>query len=131
MSAAKIDSAGNVTQLDGRLQPPEVFNDQDAQDPVKLARVVARLLAENTELRRRFNADRLDFEDVAVSTAGASVTLQHNFAGRVRWYLVGWQSSGTDAPILKEDTTNTTENTLVLKSYVAGTATIRVEEAGA
>lgn len=130
MSAAKVSSAGLVTQLGSKPTPDEVVTEQDVQEPAKLARVLGRVLAEVAALKRRFAPRAIDFEDVAVSTAGATVSLEHGMSGRVRWYLVGWQSSGTTAPILKESTTLTTSSTLVLASYVAGTATIRVEEAG-
>lgn len=129
MSAVRISSAAKVSTLDGRAQPDEVVTEADVQEPPKLARLLARLLKDTTALKRAFAPRRIDFEDVAVSTAGATVSLQHNFAGRVRWYLVGWSSTGTQAPILKEAAA-TTASTLVLASYVAGTATLRVESAG-
>ncbi len=130
MSAARVTSAGAVQALDSRAQPNQVFTEDDAKEPPKVARILARLLADVATIKQRFAPKRVDFEDVAVSTAGATVTLQHNLKGRVRWWLAGWQSSGTTAPILKESTTATTDSTLVLMSYVAGTATIRVESAG-
>lgn len=127
--SARIESDGAVVQLDGRTEPDEVVTPEDAADTSKLARLLARVLKDIATLKRRWAPQFIDFEDVVVSTAGASVTLAHGFGGRVRWHLVGWQSSGTSAPVLKEDTTNTTATTLVLLSYVAGTATVRVEEA--
>ncbi len=130
MSAARIEADGRVKILDGKAEPDAVVTESDAKDPAKLARLLARLLKDIATVRRRFTAKRIDFEDVAVSTAGATVSLQHNLNGRVRWWLAGWQSSGTTAPILKESATATTAQTLVLMSYVAGTATIRVEGAG-
>lgn len=130
MSAAKVASDGTLYSLDGRAAPDEVMTSEDAKDPEKIARVLGRLLKENAELRRRWNPRRVDFEDVAVSTAGAVVSLQHGFAGRVRWWPVGWQSAASTAPYLREDTAASTADTLVLKSYVAGTVTVRVEEAG-
>lgn len=128
--AARVDNAGKVTQLGPKPAPDETVTVEDVQDPAKLAKLATRILASLAALRLTWVPRRIDFEDVAVSTSGATVTLQHNFNGRVRWWLVGWQSSGTTAPILKESTTATDANTLVLLSYVAGTATLRVEEAG-
>lgn len=129
MSAAKVNGT-KVTILDGRADPAEIVTEQDVQDASKLARGLGRVARDLAGLLRRFNPSRVDFEDVAVGAAGASVTLEHRFSGRVRWWLVGWQATGTTAPILKEDTTNSTSSALVLLSYVAGTACIRVEAAG-
>lgn len=132
MSAAKIDSSGKVTQLDARAGADEVVTEEDVQEPAKLSKMLARLLANVAALRRARVSARVDFEDVVVPSTGATapVRLQHNMVGRVRWWVVGWQCSTNVAPILREDTANTTASTLVLLSYVAGTATIRVEAAG-
>ena len=63
--------------------------------------------------------------------AGAEVALEHGLGGRVRWWICGWRSSGTSAPVLRESTSNVpNDTTLYLQSYVAGTACIRVEQAG-
>ncbi len=130
VSAARFSGDGKVTQLDARAGAREVVTESDVQDPSKLAKLLTRILADVASLTRAWRPARLDFEDVAVSTAGAAVPLQHNMNGRVRWWVVGWQCTTNVAPILREDTTNTTASTLVLLSYVAGTATIRVEAAG-
>ncbi len=128
MASSLINSVGKVTQLDGRAGPPEVVTEADVQEPAKLARAVQSLLLRVATLERTRVPQRIDFEDIAVSTAGAQVSLAHGMNGRVRWWIVGWRSSGTAAPILRESpTTITTANTLYLQSYVAGTATIRVE----
>ncbi len=129
MSAARIDSSGAVAILDGMADPDEIITEDDVQDAKKLARYLARCLKQTAELQRRANPRRIDFEDVTVSTAGAVVSLEHGFGGRVRWWVVGWQSAAVTAPYLVESTTATTDRTLVLRSYVAGAATIRVEAA--
>ena len=129
MSAARINGT-TVTRLDGKAEPVNVVTEDDAKDAGKVARAIAKLQVDSAGLRRRFAPDRIDFEDVAVSTAGATVTLQHGLAGRVRWWVVDWVCATNVAPILRKDDTNTTDSTLVLLSYVAGTATIRVEAAG-
>jgi hypothetical protein len=127
--AATVPASGVVRQLDRPASPDEVMSEVDAQNAVKLARVLLRILKDVATLKRRWWPDRIDFEDFPVSTAGATVTLNHGLGGRVRWWLVDWESSGTTAPILKR-TSATTNDSLVLASYVAGTATIRVEAAG-
>ena len=131
MSAALIDVDGTPRVLDGRSEPEEIVTETDAQDPAKVARHLSRALKLIAELRRRANPRRTDFEGVIVDMGGLAVSLQHNFGGRIRWWPVGWQSaSATVAPSLVEDTTSTTDSTLVLRSYAPGTVTIRIEEAG-
>jgi hypothetical protein len=129
VSAAKIATGGKVTILDGKAAAEEIITEQDVQEPAKLARILGRTVKVLAEIARRFNPRRIDYEDVPCLTAGAAIQLQHNFKGRVRWWIVDWTSTGTAAPVLKRNTT-TTADTLVLLSYVAGTATIRIEEAG-
>lgn len=129
MSSARIDSASKVYPLDSPAAPDEVVTEKDVQEPPKLSRMLLRLLKDVASLKRLWTPSRIDFEDQAVSTAGAVVTLNHGFGGRVRWWIVDWQATGTAAPVLKR-TTATTNDALVLASYVAGTATIRVEAAG-
>lgn len=130
MSAAKVTSSGAVAVLDQRAEPDGVTTEADVKDPTKLARLLTATRATLALLRRRWAPRRIDFEDVTVGTSGLAVRLEHGFGGRVRWWVVGLVStSGTDAA-LKEDTTNTTKDTLVLFSYVAATVVIRVEEAG-
>ncbi len=130
VACAKVSSDGTITQLGGRAAPEEVLTEEDAKRPDKVARLLARLLADVAALRRRFSPRRIDYEDVPVLGTGAAVQFQHGFSGRVRWWVVGWQCASSVAPILKEDTDATTSDTLVLNSYVEGTATIRVEEVG-
>ncbi len=130
MSAARIAADGTVTRLDGRADAEEIITDDDVKEPAKLTRLLSRILSNVAALKRVSAPRRLDFEDVVVSTAGASVPLQHNLNGRVRWSVVDWECATNVAPILRKDATNTTASTLVLLSYVAGTATIRVEAAG-
>ena len=72
------------------------------------------------------------FKNVVCGTAGAKLYLQHNFGRFADFVTVKWAGSGTTtAPILVSDeldgaTANTSANILVLRSYVAGTATIRL-----
>jgi hypothetical protein len=127
MTAARIDSAGTVRQLDGRAEPDEVVTVEDVADPAKVARLLGKLLADVAAGHRRFAPTRVDFEDVAVSSSGADVSLQHNLGGRVRWYLVG---STVNVTSLYE-ATSTTDDTLVLNVTSAsnGYASFRVEAA--
>ncbi len=71
----------------------------------------------------------IEFE-VAVSTAGATVSLRHSFGSPVRWWVVSWGTSAASTPAaghsLAMDVTSDSD-TLVLRSYVAGRAVIRIE----
>ena len=126
---ARVASDGTVTQLGARAAPAEVFTEEDAKDPAKAAKVIARLLAEVAELRRRFSPRRIDFHSVTVAV-GSYTPLQHNFSGAVSWWVIGWQSTGAGNATQFIDTDFSDANTLTLFSGESGIATIRVEEAG-
>ncbi len=129
MSAAKVASDGTITQLGPKAGADEVVSAEDVQDPVKLSKLATRLLATQAKLRQEWAPRRLDYEDVPCDGAGGAITLQHNLTGRVRWWVVDWTSSGAVSPTLITGV-ETDSATLVLYSYAAGTATIRVEESG-
>lgn len=105
--------------------------DEDVKDEKKLAEILRTTLLRVSELESRLPPDGIEFE-VAVSTAGAVVSLFHNLGQPVRWWVTCWTrpveqgAYPTTAPILVQDAASDT-NTLVLKSYVAGRAVIRVE----
>ncbi len=130
MSAARIDSNRKVWPLDGKSQPDQVVTEEDARDPAKVARLLGGLLNDVAGQKRQFTARRIDYEDQSAGGSGEAITLQHNFGGRVRWWVVDWTSGSAAAPILIKSATDTTDATLVLYSYQAGTVTIRVEAAG-
>lgn len=131
MSSAKVDSAGTIKMLDGRGEPDEVITEKDVQDPPKLARLLGTTLNAIAQLRRQWVPRRIDFEGIATGTIGATtVPMEHGFGGAIRWWVVGWVSSGGSGPSLEEATAVSTDTTLRLYSYAAGTATIRIEEAG-
>jgi hypothetical protein len=128
--STNVRSNGDVVQLDRRPEPDENVTEKAVADPPSLARFVLRLFRAVSTLHRRWWPRRVDFEDQAVDATGLTVyDFPHNFNGRVRWWLVDWSSADFVAPTLVRYTT-TDDNTLRLISYVAGTATIRVEEAG-
>lgn len=130
MSAARVTSAGKVYPLDGRTEPDEVVTAEDAQDSSKVARLLCRLLKEIATLKRQWAPRRIDFEGVVCGTIGQSTAvLQHGFGSAVRWWVVGW-TGATGVAALVELASGTTSTTIQFQSYTAGTATIRVEEAG-
>lgn len=130
-TACRIDVTNKVFQLGPRAVADEVVTEQDVQDTAKLARLLCRVLSLIAALRRQWAPRRVDFEDIVVGATPTSHRLQHNFAGRVRWWVIDWIAGGAAAaPILLRDSANTDANTLVLLSSKAGTVSIRVEEAG-
>lgn len=130
VGAAKITSTGKVVPLGPRSSPNDVVSVDDVRDPNKLARILGDVFEAVSMLLARWYPRRLDFEDVAVGASGAGLTLQHNFGGRVRYWVVDWSPSGTAAAPILVRGVETTKDTLVLYSYYAGVATIRLEESG-
>ena len=135
VGAAKVGSDGKVIALGPRSSPNDAVSIDDVQDKTKLARLLGKLSDIAAMLVARWYPRRIDFQDVVLGTFGTPVTLQHNFGGRVNWWVVDWITTSNAAPVLvRRDGTAgvgiTTNDTLALGSYVAGTATIRVEEAG-
>jgi hypothetical protein len=127
--SARIDSAGNVHQLDRPAEPDEILTEEDVQDAPKLARLLVRILKEVTTLRRRFWPRRTDFEDRTVSN-GTDLRLTHRFNSRVRWWVVDWVAETPGNAPQFETSADTDLNTLVLVVWNNGKVTIRVEAAG-
>lgn len=140
LGVAKVLLNGTVKKLDGSAEANQQVTAKDVQDPMNLAKLLTDMLADVARLKRRHYPRRMDFEDL-VCFANNDITMRHGFNGRVRWWVVEWASNGTPlvdsagntltikSPMLHK-TTASDNNTLVLHSDVAGTATIRVEEAG-
>lgn len=129
MPSAKVDVNGKVTQLDLKPEPDEQITEDNVKDGTLLARFLLQLFRDVAALKRRWVPRRLDFEDISFGATSflKDYPMQHNFNGRVRWWLVDW-SAGVP-PVLVRGA-NTNANTLVLLSNAVGTGTIRVEESG-
>ncbi len=126
--SANISVDGKVRKLDASAEPDELVTEQQAKDPNRVARLLATLLRDVAVLKRRWWPHRIDFEGRVVDATGTTkYRLQHNVGAGCRWCVVDWQ--GTVAASLSRHA-DTDGNTLVLVSYTAGTATIRVEETG-
>lgn len=98
--------------------------------PAELPQVIQKLSKRVSDLEASVGPSWTDFE-CTVSTAGATVSLAHGYSSPVRWYVVHWGATEagtvpTAAPALVMSNTSSTD-TLVLKSYVAGKAVVRVE----
>jgi hypothetical protein len=127
--SANIPTTGTPRQLDRPAQPEEQITEEHATDASRLSRLLMTVLRDIASLKRRWWPERLDFVDRVVDATGTTkYRLPHGLRGRVRWWVVDWQGSAGPGLARHADTD---ANTLVLVSYVAGTATVRVEEAGA
>lgn len=113
--SANFDIDGIVKQLDGRVAPDEVVSEEDAGDVAKLSKLLTRIVREQAEARRRATPQRLDFEDIAISSS-APVRLHHGLGGRVRYAVHGLSTGGGLAPVFAQSSA-TDENTLVLDAY--------------
>ncbi len=117
------------------LTNPVKFTVEQAKDPTILAHRLNALelgQAENTQVQRSHpEQGPVTFKNVVVGTGGSKVRLQHNRGYFVEFIVTKWAGNGvTAAPILVSDELDTTPestvNMLVLRSEVAGTASIRV-----
>ena len=126
---ARVSNDGKVTTLGPKASPDDVVTTEDVKDETKLARLLGKVLADVSMLRARWYPRKIDYEDVVV-TAGLETSFQHNFNGRVRWWVVGWRSTGAGSATQFENQSISDANTLVLYSGESGIATIRIEEAG-
>lgn len=131
MPAAVVRKTGAVRSLEGRASPTQRLTSEQVQDPERLTREVNELRETAAKQERRHDPRRIDFEDISVDGTGTTqFRLAHGFGGRVRWWPVDWSGSGGLGGAACERHEATDANTLVLVSYVPGTVTVRVEEAG-
>lgn len=106
------------TDVDGKTSPGQLA-EQLRQVMLRVNRLEAVAPPEPTEF------------EVAVSTAGALVSLRHSFGVPVRWWVTSWGTTTAGTPpvathALVMDATSDSD-TLVLRSYVAGRAVVRIE----
>ncbi len=101
-------------------------------DPEALATKLTRIANDTAELAAKANqGESTVFQDVELPATGNTIRLQHNLNKRVMWRVVDWTDPATGvnpttAPGLVRSALDTTPNTLVLRSYVAGRASIEV-----
>lgn len=98
--------------------------------PGQLAEQLRQVMLRVNKLEAVAVREGIEFE-VACSTAGALVSLCHGLSSPVRWWVVSWGTTpGGSAPAaghsLAMDATSDSD-TLILRSYVAGRAVVRVE----
>lgn len=129
-AAARVASTGEIKQLGTKPTPDEVITEEDVKDTSKVAKLFVRILREIADLKRRWAPRRIDFYDLAVGNTGAVLRLQHNFNGRVAWWVIDHQISGAAGAYILQRSTATTANELVLLSYKDAVVSVRVEEVG-
>lgn len=131
------DANGNASAR-GFAQVParaERYTAEDVSNPARLAALLTKLHQNHVEAsgfaRAHPRAQSKTFYGFPVGTSGAKLRLAHGFNRAVLWFVVGWRGNGvTAAPALVSDeldaSPETTSNTLVLRSYVAGTVDIEI-----
>ena len=127
-SDASKTSGYSVDGLLTRKDRDKAVAASEVEDPQLLAQILTEMRSENANVRRDASGRWIEYEDVAVGSGGADVTLPHGFNGRVRHLVTDVVDNGGTAPILMRDTANTTADSLVLKSYAVATVTIRIEK---
>ena len=126
--------------IDGTLAKARRFvssalnvSEDEVSIPGKLAEILRQSLRRVAELEARTPPEAIEFE-VEVGTLGALTTMRHGLNSGVRFSVVYWtkiragSTYPTAAPVLIADETSDSNN-LVLRSYVAGRAVIRIEPA--
>lgn len=135
-SAIVPRAPGKIRQLDTKREPDELITSDQLEDKPRVARWLTQILRDLETLKRRWAPRRIDHEDVEVDATGGDgidatkFRFAHGFVGRVRWWIVDWQGSAAPFLVRHDGIDGTDKNTLVLRSYVAGTVSIRIEEAG-
>lgn len=102
----------------------------DVEDPERLTDLLRKSLRRISELESRSPPSTLDFE-LSIPAAATVFNLQHNFNSPVRWWVVGWRTTGAAvSPVVREEFASSTSNILVLRFNVASTsrAVVRVEQ---
>lgn len=124
MSTTVFRSDGTVAEDATAARKPEVYaTDDDAKTRAEqLGRLQRYTLEALAGIGRR--AETRVFE-VAVGTGGAEVRLEHRLGRVVRWSVVDWKRT-VPGGSHELERLSSDENTLVLRSYVAGTASIEV-----
>lgn len=133
MSAVVDVRANTSRQLDVKKQPDEVLTETDVQDPLKLSRLLMRILSQLSELRRRYAARHNTYFNIISdgdALAPHVVRLPHGFSGPVEWHVVGVRDGVFIVDDRVVESSASDENTLVLEIFFRATIQIRVQEKG-
>ena len=128
MSAVIDHVTGKGRSLDRIPETPTPLAERDVEDRSTVVRLLSGLLRDVARLAGRWTPRHVDFVGVVLDATGtALLPLHHGFGGVVRFWIVDWD--GAAAHNVRKHT-STTNHVLVLTSTSAGTATVRIEEAG-
>ena len=128
-----VDVNGVIATARRFVSAAQNVSDEDVKLPSKLSEILRSVLRRTSELEANQVKGGIEFE-VEVGTAGALTKIAHNLKAPVRFTIVFWtkvragSTYPTAAPILIADETSDNNN-LVLRSYVAGRAIVRIEPA--
>lgn len=129
-----ITASGVIARARRFLSSQGSVDNPENASPDQLAKTIRLMSQRISELEARIGPEAVDFE-VNLGTGGALTSILHRFSSPVRWWVVTWlQKDGVaypvDNPSIVQDATSTND-ILVLRSYNAGRAIIRVEPASA
>lgn len=131
----RVNSAGDTRKPAPRGIQVERFTPEHVQNPMILAAALNRLHQAHAAASLNARADEsskvMRFLGLAVGSAGAKLRIRHNLGKRVQWRPIGWYGKGVvNGHSLVSDEADaapeTDINTLVLRSYVAGTVDLEV-----
>lgn len=127
--SAIVDKNNSIRPLDKAVEPLERVTPEQWTDVPRMTRLLTQILRDIAQLKRRFWPLRIDHQDRVVDASGTVLhRFAHGFGGRVRWWVVDWTDATLPPLLVRHSSSN--NDTLVLTSGVAGTVTIRIEEAG-
>lgn len=125
--STNVRKDGTAVIVDAKRKPVDQITESQVQDPKRLAQLLQDGFSDAAIKAERFAPNRIDFEDRTLDATGTTKhSFEHKLGKRVRWFVVDWSGSGGGAELSKDS--SSTLDTLVLVSYRAGVATIRIEE---
>ncbi len=128
MSAVVDYVTGKGRSLERVASASTSTTEKDVQEPSVLVRLLTELRRDVAGLLARRRARFIDYLNVPLDATGTTlIPFEHRFGGDVRFWVVDW--NGAAPPNVRKHAA-TTSHVLVVTSTSAGTATIRVEEAG-
>lgn len=119
-----IGSNGILAKARRFVSTSPAVSEADVTEPKKLAEILRNLCSLVAKLENKSGPEAVEIE-ADVSTGAAKVYLRHSLNSPIRFYVTHWSNS-TGAPSLVWSS-DSTPDMLVLKSYVAGRAVIRIE----
>lgn len=141
-TSAIVPFGGKIRGLDAKSEPEEIVTPERLDDKERVAGWLRSLLRDAAALKRRWAPKRIDFQDYLFDATGGGLTptlyrFEHGFNGRVRWSVVEWRGASAGPQFVEHYEANapnggvgTNNAVLVLRSFVIGTGTIRIEQAG-